>query len=269
MKKDSIAAYLADSRTADIHVFDSVDSTHAVLKGLAAAGAPDGTIVLADAQTAGKGRRGRTFVSPPGAGVYLSCLLRPASGLGQVSALTAWTAVAVADAIQAACGLQPRIKWVNDLVLNGRKVCGILAEAVAARPGGPVDACLIGIGVNVHEVPGGFPPELADVATSLAAESRGAPVSRHRLAGGIIRAMDALRAAWPDDPRYLRRYRELNATVGAPVTVFPQMRECGGGREGTALAVNDDFSLKVAFADGTSENIQSGEVAVRGLCGCI
>lgn len=265
--REAVAAFLPETRMDGVRVFDSVDSTNTVLKGLAADGAPGGTVVMADHQSGGRGRRGRSFVSPAGVGIYLSYLFRPESGFGQLAALTGWAAVAAADAIQKACGVEPRIKWVNDLLVHGKKISGILTEAIAGVGSSAVEACVIGIGVNVNDAPGDFPPELAEIATSLSMESGGKQFCRGRLAAEIIAALDGVQAKWPGDGYYLRRYRELGATAGSRIAAYPQMIENGGGRTGTALAVNDDFSLKVEFDDGSVENLGSGEVSVKGLCG--
>lgn len=268
LSREALGPFLAGERMGKVRVYGSVDSTNNVLKGLAADGAPGGTVVLADGQSGGRGRRGRSFVSPAGVGVYLSYLFKPEGGFEKLAALTGWTAVAVADAIRAACGVEARIKWVNDLLVNGKKVGGILTEAMVTGGSGAVDACVIGIGVNVNDATGDFPPELAGIATSLSMECGGKSFCRSRLAAEIIWAMDVLAAKWPDDGSYLQRYRELGVTAGSRITAYPQMLENGGGRTGTALAVNDDFSLKVEFDDGSVENLGSGEVSVRGLCGC-
>lgn len=263
----ALAGFLTEERMERVQVFASVDSTNTVLKGLAAAGAPGGTVVLAEHQTGGRGRRGRSFVSPAGAGVYLSYLLRLEAGFENASFLTAWTAVAAADAIRNACGVEVGIKWVNDLVLNRRKVGGILVEASAEGGRGVVDTFAIGIGVNVNERAGDFPGELSEIATSLAMECGGGELDRVRIAAEIVKALDGLAAEWPGGGGYLERYRELCVTPGSKITAFPQMLECRNGRAGTALEVNDDFSLKVEFEDGSIENLRSGEASVRGLCG--
>ena len=240
-------------------------STNNVLKDLASKGAVSGTVVIADQQTGGKGRRGRSFASPSGAGIYLSYLFKPDSGFDKISDLTSWTAVAVSDAITSAYGLDSQIKWVNDLLMNRKKICGILTEVTVEGESGFIDTCIIGIGVNVNE--DNFPPEISEIATSISMENGGKKFVRAELAAEIIRSMDKLAANWPEDPYYIERYRELNITTGSKITAFPQMTENGQGRTGKAIAINDDFSLKVEFDDGSTENLRSGEVSVRGLYG--
>jgi len=265
LSKGSIAALLPDSRSGNVHVFETVDSTNNVLKDMASKGVPSGTVVISDHQSGGKGRRGRSFSSPSGVGIYLSYLLKPDSGFDKISDLTSWTAVAVADAIKNAYGLDSQIKWVNDLLMNRKKICGILTEVTVEGESGLIDTCIIGIGINVNE--SGFPEEISQIATSISIENGGKTFIRSTLAAEIIKSMDKLASGWPDDSYYLNRYRELNITTGSRITAFPQMSENGQGRTGTAVEINDDFSLKVRFDDGSVSDLRSGEVSVRGLYG--
>lgn len=265
LSKGSVSVYLPDSRCEDLLVFDSVDSTNTVLKDLASKGAKSGTVVIADHQTGGKGRRGRSFASPSGEGIYMSYLFKPESGFDKISDLTSWTAVAVSDAIRNAYGLDSQIKWVNDLLMNRKKICGILTEVTVEGESGFIDTCIIGIGVNVNEA--SFPSELSEIATSISIENGGTKFIRAKLASEMIKSMDKLASNWPSGPYYLERYRELNITTGSRITAFPQMTENCQGRTGEAIAINEDFSLKVKFDDGSVENLRSGEVSVRGLYG--
>ena len=265
LSKGSVSVYLPDSRCEDLLVFDSVDSTNTVLKDLASKGAKSGTVVIADHQTGGKGRRGRSFASPSGEGIYMSYLFKPESGFDKISDLTSWTAVAVSDAIRNAYGLDSQIKWVNDLLMIRKKICGILTEVTVEGESGFIDTCIIGIGVNVNEA--SFPSELSEIATSISIENGGTKFIRAKLASEMIKSMDKLASNWPSGPYYLERYRELNITTGSRITAFPQMTENGQGRTGEAIAINEDFSLKVKFDDGSVENLRSGEVSVRGLYG--
>lgn len=265
LSKGAISAYLTDDKSEDLYVYDSVGSTNTVLKDLAANGSKSGTVVIADHQASGKGRRGRSFESPSGVGIYLSYLLKPQSGLNRISDLTSWTAVAVSDAIKNAYGLETSIKWVNDLLMNKKKICGILTEVTVEGESGFIDTCIIGIGINVNE--SSFPDELKDIATSISIENGGKIFERAKLAAEIIKSMDRLKDNWPDDSYYLERYRELNITTGSKITAFPITKDNSQGKSGTALEINEDFSLKVQFDDGSIEDLKSGEVSVRGLYG--
>ena len=140
---------------------DTIDSTNTEAKRQAMAGAPEGLVVLAEEQTGGRGRLGRSFQSPRGCGLYLTALLRPQLPPIEVVDFTAWVAVAVCDGIQAACGVRPRIKWTNDIVLEGKKLCGILTEMGLENEINALQYLVTGIGVNVNQRPEDFSPARA------------------------------------------------------------------------------------------------------------
>lgn len=242
---------------------DIADSTNNKLKELAAAGAPEGQIVIAQEQSAGKGRRGRSFASPKGAGIYFSYLFKPEKMTAELSALTAWTAVAVHNAIKAACGMETGIKWVNDLVLNKKKLCGILTEM--SIEDGHIKYVVIGIGINVNHKPADFPEEVREIATSLHIES-GQTFSREAITEELIKELDKLREDFPLGKKaYLEAYREACVTIGKEVCVISGDSK----RHAKALRINDDFSLEVEYENGQRESLSSGEVSVRGLEGYV
>lgn len=243
---------------------ETVDSTNNLLKRMALEGAADGTVAVADAQTAGRGRLGRSFQSPPGTGIYLSFLLRPQVLPQRAVNLTACAAVAMCDAVEAACGLRPQIKWTNDVLLEGRKICGILTEMSVEGESGALQYIVVGIGVNVNQALADFPQQLQSMAGSVAM-AVGHPIDRGRLAAEIINAMDAMYADWQRGVWSVARYRADCATLGRPVRVIR------GGQEKNAFAedVDDDFGLVVRYADGSRETVISGEVSVRGLEGYV
>ncbi len=230
-----------------------LDSTNAFVRARAADGEGAGLVVVADRQTAGRGRLGRSFFSPPGCGLYLSVLLRPALGAQDALLLTTATAVAVAEAIEAVTGQAVGIKWVNDLYLAGRKVCGILAES-AITASGRLDYAVIGIGVNVRAPEGGFPDELRGIAGSLLPAD--APDLRPALTDAILArllpAVDALPAR-----THLAAYRARSTLIGQTVTVLP------GGELAEVEGIDDEARLVLRCADGTLRALSSGEVSVR------
>ena len=244
---------------------DTIDSTNTECKRRAVAGAPEGLVVTAEEQTGGRGRRGRSFQSPRGGGLYLSALLRPRLEPAEVTDLTAWVAVAVCDGIQAACGIRPRIKWTNDLVLNGKKLAGILTELGLESETNSLDYLVPGVGINVNQQPEDFDPELRSMATSLAMEL-GRPVRRAELAAQVIRALDRMYAGFPDNKQeYLDKYRADCLTPGNQVQLItPSSRQ-----EARAIAVDDDFRLVVELPDGTRKALSAGEVSVRGMYGYV
>ena len=236
-------------RAAPVLFEERVDSTNLYLRRLAATAA-DGTAVIAASQTAGRGRMGRSFLSPAG-GLYLSVLLRPDCEAARLPSLTPLAALAVCRAVEGVCGARCGIKWPNDVLLDGKKICGILVESVL---GGEKPCVIVGVGINANTP--SFPEELRPVAGSIAAAT-GEPVELDALAAALLSQLDALYAQWLSDGG--REYRRLCVSVGREVLA--------GGRRGLALAVGDDYSLRVRREDGTEEELRFGEVSVRGLYG--
>ncbi len=261
-----IMSYLPESRMEKITVLEETDSTNRVLKELAFDGAPEGTVVISDCQTKGRGRLGRSFLSPAGTGIYFSYLMRPEIDPAVISTVTCWSAVAVSDSISSVCGITPSIKWVNDILINDMKVTGILTEMSVEPEIGAVSNVIIGIGINVNESPSDFPPELRDIASSIRYESgRQDPINRSELAARLILEMDKIASGFPtDQDRYLKAYRDHCSTTGLDVSVVSAHNHTSETpRLGKAVCINDDFSLKVLFEDGHTENLSSGEVSVR------
>lgn len=256
-----LAARLGWERMESVVCLDSVDSTNNYLKALAQQGAPAGTVVMARAQTAGRGRLGRSFHSPADEGVYLSMLFRPDCSAEAAAQLTAWAAAAMCGAVEAASGLRPGIKWVNDLVANRRKLAGILTEMAVEGESGRIQYAVLGIGVNAGQ--SSFLPELGDIATSLYMET-GRQVSRCGLAAEMILALDRLRQDFPQEKsRYLELYRDDCAILGR------ELSYSSGGESVSAVAegIDEDFGLTVRRADGKTETLRYGELSVRGLYG--
>lgn len=258
-----VYAHLPEHRRETVRCLETVDSTNTYLKREAANGAPNGLCAIANEQTAGRGRSGRSFLSAPNCGVYLSVLLRPYCAPERAMTLTAHAAVAVCRAIECAAGIRPGIKWTNDILLNGRKVCGILTEITLEGESGLIDSVVIGVGVNVNNEAEGFPPALREVAGSICSET-GNQADRAALAAALVLSLDEMAADWEKNPRaYLDAYRDLCVTTGKEVRVLRGDIE----RNAIALDVTDDFALHVRYDDGTEENLSSGEVSVRGLFG--
>ena len=244
---------------------DVIDSTNTECKRRAMAGAPDGLVAVAEEQTGGKGRKGRSFLSPKGKGLYLSALLRPELSPAEVTDITAWVAVAVCDGIQASCGVRPRIKWTNDLVLNGKKLCGILTEIALEGESHALDYLVPGIGINVSQTPEDFGPELAATATSLSYEL-GRPVRRADLAVQVIKALDRMYAGFPRNRQeYLDKYRADCLTPGNQVQLItPNSR-----REAFAVEIDDQFRLVVELLEVNRKAQSDGQVSVRGMYGYV
>lgn len=238
---------------------DSIDSTNSFLKREAIDGAPHGSVAVANSQSAGRGRLGRTFQSPSGKGIYLSVLLRPQLHGEALLCATGMAAVAVRRAIQRTTGAEVGIKWTNDLLLHGKKLAGILAETVVL--GGEI-ALVIGVGVNVHQQREDFTGEVADIATSLAME--GWEIDRTTLTAALIEELYALDGALDcDHSAYVAEYRQYCVTLGCAVRLLWQE----GQHRATALDIDDQFGLVVRLEDGTVTTVRTGEVSVRGLYG--
>ncbi|MEG2697367.1 MAG: biotin--[acetyl-CoA-carboxylase] ligase [Ruthenibacterium sp.] len=232
-------------------------STNLTAKELAAAGAPHGSIVAASQQTAGRGRRGRSFLSPPDTGLYLSVILRSDAPMSDGALITSAAAVAVCRALHRVCGIEDvQIKWVNDLYTHGKKCCGILTEAAADMETGGVDYIVVGIGLNLLLPEGGFLPELAEVATALF--PAGAQVPRCRLAAEIVNELLRLGDALPDHS-FLEEYRARNLVPGRDITIVQN----GTQRPAHALSITDAGHLLVRLPDGRSEELSYGEISVR------
>ena len=243
--------------TWDVLRYDTVDSTNNICKALAAQGL-DNTAIIARAQTAGKGRLGRSFQSPEG-GLYLSALWQDCPA-GQLLTVTPLAAVAVCRAVESLCGTECGIKWCNDVVLHGKKLCGILTES-SLRPDGGAAWLVVGIGVNVGQA--SFPPDIADMATSLALQAL--DVSPDALADAILAQLTALRTVLTDPVEWLAEYRRRCVNLGRPVRVL----RGNTVRQATALAIDEQFGLTVQYENGEMETVRSGEVSVRGLYGYI
>ena len=172
--------------------FDCIGSTNTKARELAKAGAPSGTVLIADRQTGGRGRLGRSFHSPSGLGLYFSLILRPECHATQLMHLTCAVAVAACDAVEKASGLHPGIKWTNDLVWGRRKLGGILTE-LGLNPDGTVDYAIIGIGINCCQEAEDFPEDIRPIAASLAMVT-GKPMDRSRLAAALMETLHAMDA---------------------------------------------------------------------------
>ncbi len=247
-----------------IRVFDCVDSTNNVAKRLAAEGAPEGTTVIAERQSAGRGRLGRSFQSPPGMGIYMSVILRPRCAPDALMHLTCAVGESMCDAVARAAGFRPGIKWANDLVYGGRKLCGILTE-LGFSPDGFVDYAVVGIGVNCTQNPEDFPLPLQGTAGSLAMFAP-QPVSRAAVAAQMLISMEALsRDLLPQREAIMAGYRKDCVTLGQEVCLVDgaETSHC------RALQVDDRGALLVRFPDGRERTVQSGEVSVRGMYGYV
>lgn len=252
-----ITGYLGDDFDSScVYVYDCLESTNKTAKKMASENCPHGTVVIADAQTAGRGRYGRTFFSPSGSGLYISIVLHTKYvGLCDFVMITAAAAVITAEVIEKCTGVSCGIKWVNDLYIKDKKVCGILAEGIANHETGDIDKVVVGIGINIDTV--SFPEEIKDIAASVFYEKTDGTV-RNRIAAELIRSFlysDILN----DEKRIMEEYRRKQILLGETVTVHGSVESY----EAKVLDVDAKGKLIVQKTDGTTEALFSGEVSVK------
>ena len=246
-----------------IHFFDSIDSTSDEAKRLALAGEPHGTVVIANHQTGGRGRLGRSFHSPSGSGIYMSVLLRPDCKITDAMHLTCAAAVAACAAIASVTGVVPKIKWTNDLVFGHRKLGGILTEPYIALTSGQIRYVIVGIGINCNQQIWEFPPDLQDMACSISMVT-GKTIDRSLLIAHLIRAFETMSKTFlPKKAAIMEQYRRDCITIGQQIRVVYGDHT----RYGRALSVDDDGGLTVEYDDGEIATVTFGEVSVRGMYG--
>lgn len=240
-----------------IHVYDEIDSTNAECKRLALQGAEEFTIVVANSQTNGRGRLGRSFYSPSDTGIYISFILRPNLDLPSATLITTAISVAVCKAIEKITGLSPSIKWINDIYLNGKKICGILTEAISDFESGTVDSVICGIGVNVFTSDSQFPEELQSIAGSLFPVS-GSALNRNQLAAQIVNEFYHFYKNLTSDS-FMAEYRSRSAVLGKHIYYIKN----GVKYYGTATDITQSGALVVIRDDGPTEILSSGEITLR------
>lgn len=243
--------------------FEELGSTNIQAKLEAENGAVEGTLVVADMQTAGRGRSGRSWNSPAGTNVYFTLILKPAYAPDKASMVTLVMALAVAEGIYETCGVEAEIKWPNDVVVNGKKVCGILTEMSAERD--IIRHVVIGVGVNVGLQE--FPPEIAAAATCLQAEC-GREVSRAALVANIMKAFEKNYESFrqnTDLSGILEKYNRLLVNRDREVRVLDPKGEF----RGIARGIDESGELLVEREDGSVAKVYAGEVSVRGIYGYV
>lgn len=239
-----------------LKLYQETDSTNRAAKQAAIAGeAGHGSVILACGQSCGRGRRGRSFYSPSQAGLYLSVILQPQGNLRESLLLTTEAAVAVYKAIRKVTGIELDIKWVNDLYYKGKKVCGILTEAITDFESGEIQYAVVGIGLNLYEEEGGYPPELREIAGGLYRNQREAEgVNRNRLAAEIVNfLLDETR-----ELKLLPEYLDRNMIPGHRIQILDGQQS----RSAYAVAICQDGRLKVREEDGSETLLAYGEISV-------
>lgn len=253
-----ISSYSERLNNGSVHIFDTLDSTNNKAKTMAMEGAPHGTVVISESQTAGRGRLGRTFVSPQGSGIYMSMVLRPDADLTKAMLITTAAAVSVCRAVRRITGADAGIKWVNDIYADGKKICGILTEATTDFETGSLESVIVGIGVNFKcSDKTSYPEDVLEGITWIY-DGKEPEVSRNELAAAIID--ETLRQCEDlDNKDFLEYYRQYAVMLDKDVVCIR-----GNERwEAHTVDIDDWGGLIVRGADGKLQTLSSGEISIR------
>ena len=257
LSPQGIRKYLPASLPVRLEVIPSAASTNDLVRARAEAGESEGLALFAEEQTAGRGRLARPFYSPRDTGIYMSLLLRPVRyTAAQAVRITSAAAVAVCDAIARVSGRDARIKWVNDVYIEDKKVCGILTEASVSMEDNCLRYVVLGIGIDVYEPEGGFPPPLEGVAAAVYSAPRGD--GKNELAAAVLSRFFELYSHL-DDPAVMEEYRRRSCVVGREIDVL----SARGARRARALNIGADGHLLVRYEDGGEEKLYAGEISIR------
>ena len=268
---EGILPYLSDSTAADrIHVFKQLESTNLTAKRMALDGASAETVVIAEEQTKGKGRMGRSFYSPSGSGIYMSFILAPRFDTAKSVLITTAASVAVCKAIEKVTGISCQIKWVNDVYMNDKKICGILTEAVTDFESGRIHYIVLGIGINYSTSRTAFPKELSGIAGSLYEGATEDHISRNRLIAEIINQVFAVNERL-ESREFISEYKARSFVLGKEIRIIPTIgpdaeRNFDEGIPATVMDIDGDGGLVVKYQDGTLSTLNSGEISIRTVC---
>lgn len=241
----------------EIFVTDTAVSTNAIVREKAGAGKSEGYIVLANEQTEGRGRLKRSFFSPKDTGIYMSLLLRPENcSAEQAVRITTMAAVVMCEAIEAVSDEKAGIKWVNDIFIRGKKVCGILTEGAFNLENGLLDYAVLGIGINIYPPKDGFPEEIGHIAGTVFQESQ--CDAKNRLVSEFLNRFYDYYSA-EDHRSYVEKYRDRSLVIGREVTLISHQ----SSRSALVLGIDDECHLLVRYPDGTEDHYSSGEISLR------
>ncbi|MCR5262500.1 MAG: biotin--[acetyl-CoA-carboxylase] ligase [Clostridiales bacterium] len=263
LSAEGILKYLRSSDFYDVRYSRTVTSTNSILKGFAAQGAPEGTALAASEQTSGRGRFGRSFISRPDRGIYISFIIRPKGGIEDAMRVTSMAAVAVSSAIEEVSGRETQIKWVNDIYISGKKAVGILTEGAYNLESASFDSAVVGIGVNILPQDD-LPPELKGKVGSVygSREESDSADAPNRIAAALLDNFREIYLSGGND--YMEIYCRKSMVLGKEITVYPS---AAYGAEASyparAVDIDDKARLLVVRDSGESEWLSGGEVSVR------
>ncbi len=256
LRKDGILSELKNPKRFNITVLEKIDSTNSYLKELAKQGESEGRVIIANSQTGGRGRYDRRFYSPENTGIYMSILLKPTLLAEKSVLITAAAAVAVCDAVEKICGKSASIKWVNDIFINGKKVCGILTEGSLNTETGGFNWAVLGLGINVYTPKNGFSPEIENIAGAVT--ERLEENLRNRLCAKILENFFNYYEKL-EQKSFLESYRKKSCVIGKKIDVIKNEHVLGA----TALDIDDECRLAVKYENGKTEYLSSGEISIK------
>ncbi len=255
ISENELKKYLLPHLT--VRLLDVIDSTNSEARRIVASGDFSETLIIAENQTAGRGRMGRTFFSNSG-GLYMSILLKPDLSADAATRITTAAAVAVVRAIRTITGIKADIKWVNDIYLDGKKICGILTESLSS-PSGKLQFAVLGIGVNLTLPTGGFPDEISNTAGYLYEDIP--ENAENRLAAEVVNEFYRIYNNGLDPHGYIDDYRRFSCIIGKEVTVTKIID--GEKKWGIVKHIDDEFRLVVLYPDGSEELFTTGEITMH------
>ena len=277
---ETFSAHWPDYSDCHIECFKEIDSTNTYAKRLLAESVNPRqfhkAILIAEKQTAGRGRIGRTFVSPEKSGIYFSIIYAPEGGITDPARLTASSAVAVCRALRKIfpdTNIQPQIKWINDIFLGGKKICGIGTEGITNFESGIIEAAIIGIGVNIKrnsEIEGSELGKIAGSIEEALALNNSSPLpdfNRCQIAaeiiGQVLKILEEDFKSQTNHAKIIKEYKEASLLIGKKVTVFPLIGDKKSSYKATATDIDENAGLVVTLADGSTRTLQSGEVSLK------
>lgn len=260
LSPQSISKYLNKNiKNLNINVYKTITSTNDLAKELAIKGENEGTVIIAEEQTKGRGRFNRKFHSPNGSGIYMSIILRPKIHASNSFLITTAAAVAISEAIEKVSNKETKIKWVNDIYCDNKKVCGILTEASIDFESGMVDYAILGIGINVKLPKEGFPDEIKDIATSILDCDTSLEVDiRSKLISEVLNKF-WLYYKDIENKSFIESYKTRSLLIGRDINILYK----NSLEKAKVIEIDDECRLKVKTEDGSIKILSSGEVSIR------
>ena len=254
-----------DFHKIQVECFKEIDSTNLYAKKLLAASPRlNKKVIIAEHQTAGRGRMGRTFYSPAKSGIYLSAIYSPANPITNPAKITAFSAVAVCRAIKKLYGIETKIKWINDIFYKDKKICGILTEGFTNFETSLIESAIIGIGIDIEENKEAFPEEVKKIAGSIFSnntDTLNTHVSRCELAAEVSVQLFKILEETPE--AVFKEYKELSFLLGKTLTVYPVIGDEKSSYKAKAVDIDENASLIVELSDGSRKSLFSGEVSLK------